>query len=147
MLNTRLLTAMLLGIMALSCNNSSTPNSTNTNNKTSVKESLLENEITLEFQNKKYDFGDVNGKHNEYISTTFEFINNNESPIIIEKADVACGCVSTKFSAKPILKGEKGFVEVTLDTKQLSGVFDKKIFVKSNATNKVELLRVMGTVK
>lgn len=101
----------------------------------------------LKFENEKYDFGEINGNDKKSITTDFVFTNKNNRPIIIRKADVSCGCISTEIPKKPILKGEKGFIKVTLDVNQLNGHFEKTIFIKSNAENNVELLRVTGTVK
>ena len=77
----------------------------------------------------------------------FEFTNKSEKPIIIQKADVSCGCISTRIPDKPIIKGEKGVVEVSVDTKQINGHFKKSVYVKSNAENDVVLLHVKGSVK
>lgn len=67
--------------------------------------------------------------------------------IIIYKADVSCGCISTKIPDKPIVNGEKGGIEVAVDTKQVSGYFQKSVYVKSNAENDVIFLHVKGSVK
>ncbi|MDR2954696.1 MAG: DUF1573 domain-containing protein [Prevotella sp.] len=105
--------------------------------------------FVLIFEEDEYDFGKVDARkeENEFISKDFVFTNDNEKPLIITKADFSCGCVSTKIPDKPILKGEKGIVKVTLDTKQLHGRFTKSVYVKSNAENDVELLRVTGEIK
>ncbi|WP_197027648.1 DUF1573 domain-containing protein [Prevotella sp. 10(H)] len=129
----------------LSCSNKSVKE----NEEIAKEKKIAKNGFLILFEEDEYDFGSVNAndKDNEFISKEFVFINRNEKPLIITKADASCGCVSTKIPDKPILKGERGIVNVSLDTKQLTGHFTKNVYVKSNAENDVELLRVTGEIK
>lgn len=100
------------------------------------------------FQQKKQNLGTINSKINEFITCNFDFTNEMETPLIIYKADVFCGCLSTEIPREPIKKGEVGIIKVTLDTKKVSGKFSKSVFIKTNSQKEdVILLRVEGSIK
>lgn len=114
-----------------------------------TKQIILDSEKPyLDFKRKEYNFGTIDGndKNKEFVNFDFEFTNESEKPIIIQKADISCGCISTKISNKPVLKGEKGVIKVSVDTKQLNGYFRKSIYIKSNAENGIALLHIKGSV-
>lgn len=135
-----------IGVLASSCHQKkdSASNTTVAHNATSESEKTY-----LIFEKQEYDFGTVDGndKTKEFLRYDFVFTNDSERPIIIHKAEVSCGCISTKIPNEPILIGERGVIQVFADTKQLKGHFNKSIYVKSNAENDVALLRVKGSVK
>lgn len=110
------------------------------------KDSLLKEMPFIKFENTTFDFGEIKRETSNSITTSFQFINEGEKPLIIQKADVSCGCVYVEYPQKPVLKGETASIEVTLDVNQLDGHFSKKIFIQSNAYNDVELLHVAGSV-
>lgn len=109
-----------------------------------VKKTSISGKSYLNFLKNEHDFGTIT--KDELVKFDFEFINESEKPIIVYKADVSCGCLSTNIPIKPILKGDKGTVSVTANTKMLDGYFDKKVYVTSNADNDVVLLHVKGFV-
>lgn len=135
------------GLLVVSCNQKEKTN--NDNNSISEEVVSKSAQSVLIFEKKEHDFGTVDGtdKNKEFVKFNFEFTNKSEKPIIIQKADVSCGCISTRIPDKPIIKGEKGVVEVSVDTKQINGHFKKSVYVKSNAENDVVLLHVKGSVK
>jgi hypothetical protein len=131
-------------LIASGCNNIA-PETANT----VIIESLTNNEngAILQFVTKKHDFGKLRVKKNPEIIIDFEFANTGNEPLIILKVDVSCGCLSVDYPITPILPGEKGKVTVTINTGSQEGIFNKHVFVKSNALNGVELLRIKGTLK
>ena len=88
--------AFCIIVLLSSCNHKkdSTSNKTVTQNVTTQS-----GKTYLIFEKKEYDFGTVDGndKTKEILRYDFVFINDSERPIIIHKADVSCGCISTKF--------------------------------------------------
>lgn len=104
---------------------------------------------TAAFKTNKHDFGIVERQKKEFIEATFELTNPDQTPLVIYKIDVSCGCISSSYPNKPIKKGETGTIKLRLDVRQLEGSFNKTAFVKTNAPkdNGVLLLRVTGTVK
>jgi hypothetical protein len=47
----------------------------------------------------------------------------------------------------PLSRGEVGSIEVLVNIRNKKGVFNKAIFIKSNATNDIEIIRVKGFIK
>lgn len=78
---------------------------------------------------------------------SFSYINKSDEPFVIYDVEVSCGCLKVDWSKKPLRKGEKGQIRVTLDSKGIKGVFDKKLIVKTNARPKLHLLRIKGRFK
>lgn len=81
------------------------------------------------------------------IPIEFEIENIGKDPLVILKADVSCGCLSVNYPKAPIRPGENAKLIVNVDTKAQEGRFNKIIFIKSNADNDVELIRILGEVK
>lgn len=96
---------------------------------------------------KKQSIGKVNRKEQQYVDVEYEFENTGNKPLVIIKADVSCGCMTVDYTKQPIKKGGKGYVKVKIDTKNQEGDFNKSVFIKSNATNNIELLRIVGKIK
>ena len=67
-------------------------------------------------------------------------------PLVILKSDVSCGCMSVDYPKLPFFSGEKAKLIVTIDTKNQIGVFNKPIFIKSNAVNDIVLIRILGEI-
>ena len=99
----------------------------------------------LKFETTRNDFGTV--KTNSKMNVHFEFQNVGDTPLIIQKVDVSCGCLTVEFPKHPMKPKEKGTIEVKIDTKGLKGAFNKTLFVRSNATDDVVLLRIVGQIK
>lgn len=95
----------------------------------------------------QYDFGTVKSAKVPALTIDFGFENKGDSPLIILKADVSCGCLSVKYPREPIYPGGKSKLTVSVDLKNQNGFFNKTIFIKSNAVNDLELIRIKGTVK
>lgn len=101
----------------------------------------------LAFVENKKSFGKVKKKKQAQIVVDFQFENMGDTPLVIIKADVSCKCLSTEYPKQPIKKGEKGVIKVMIDTKLEYGDFNKTVYIKSNAANDVELLRITGKIK
>ena len=110
--------------------------------------SVIENrEAYLEIVNRKYDFGRISKKEHSYLDVEFELRNTGEIPLIISKVDVSCGCLSVNYSKEPINPGKIRKLVVHIDTKNQYGMFNKVIFINSNAENNLELIRITGEVE
>lgn len=75
-----------------------------------------------------------------------EFSNIGTVPLVILKADVSCGCLSVEYPKAPILPNQTGKLIIKADLRAQSGTFNKSVFIKTNAVNDVELVRLLGTV-
>ena len=105
------------------------------------------NDTTGKILNKKYDFGKISKKEHSYLDVEFELRNTGKIPLIISKVDVSCGCLSVNYSKEPINPGKIRKLVVHIDTKNQYGMFNKVIFINSNAENNLELIRITGEVE
>ncbi len=98
------------------------------------------------FVKKEHSFGKIDKNRTDSVSFDFVFKNTGDLPIIIQKVDVSCGCLSAIYTEAPVKKDSIGFVKIVVNPKKVEGHFKKSIFVKSNAIKDVELLKVDGIV-
>lgn len=111
---------------------------------TKQKNIKSEGESLLVFEKQKYNFGKISSKNK--VSTIFEFTNKGKTTLIVSKVDVSCGCTVTDWLKRPVENGKNGYVKVIFDPKGRKGMFNKSIYVKSNAVNDVELLKIEGEI-
>jgi hypothetical protein len=113
-----------------------------------VAESISAQEImpVIGFESKKHEFGEINPDQDSVVQATFIFMNKGSSPLIIHKVTASCGCTTPEWTTSPVKQGDKGFVKVTFNPKGYTGKFSKSIFVSSNATKDVEILKIEGEV-
>jgi len=104
-----------------------------------------QNQATISFEKQVHDFGKIkeDGGTVEY---RFIFTNTGQKPLIITKVQASCGCTSPSWTEKPVMPGEKGFVNAIFDPKNRPGNFNKSITVESNASNARIVLRIQGEV-
>ena len=105
----------------------------------------VKNMPVLKFAKTRHDFGTA--KTNSQITVRFEFRNEGGVPLVIQKVDVSCGCLSADYPKQPTIPNGEGIIEAKIDTKDYTGAFNKTLFVKSNATEDVILLRILGQIK
>ena len=96
--------------------------------------------------NNRFDFGKINRTKIPNITVEVEFTNIGKAPLLILKGDVSCGCLSVEYSKEPILPNQNGKVIIHADLRTQNGTFNKTVFVKTNAENEVELIRILGFV-
>lgn len=122
------------------------------NNQKTTKSKNLSTSITnnedpiLSLSINEIDLGNINKKENEFISTSFEFINEGEKPLVITKADISCGCIKVDYTKNPIMKGKMGKINIRLDTRKLMGYFHKNIRILYNTENEYEELSIKGRI-
>jgi hypothetical protein len=78
---------------------------------------------------------------------SFEFENKGDKPVIISRVKSTCGCTAMKWSRKPVLPGQKGFVNVRFDPKKFSGYFSKKVSVYASGESQAVDLYVSGRIR
>lgn len=99
-------------------------------------------EIT--FKNLEYNFGKIT--EGEKVACVFKFSNTGDGDLVIASATTSCGCTVPKFDNKPIKAGEEGSLEVIFDSSHREGAQTKTITVRSNASVKVIVLRIIAEV-
>lgn len=98
-------------------------------------------------ENNRFDFGKVRKKKIPHIPIEVEFSNTGKAPLLILKGDVSCGCLSVGYPKGPILPGQNGKLVINVDLRAQKGIFNKAVFIKTNADNDVVLIRVLGIVQ
>lgn len=87
------------------------------------------------FSEDLHDFGTVT--EGENADFDFIFTNTGKEPIIIQRAQPACGCTASDWTKEPILPGKTGYVKASYHTQGRPGPFTKTVTVLSNAGAKV----------
>jgi hypothetical protein len=99
----------------------------------------------FKFEHDVFEFGKITQGDSVYHE--FTFTNIGSEPIIIQDAQVTCGCTHPIFPLSPVKQGEKGIIKVTFRSAGKMGVQDKTITLISNAKQKPMVLHLKGTVE
>lgn len=100
-------------------------------------------ETPIKFETVKHSFGQV--PQSIPVTTTFNFTNTTDKPVIIETATAECGCTTPEYPKTPILKGQTGTIKVTYNAAS-AGKFTKNVHVKVAAVQQPILLTIDGEV-
>ncbi|OFX21788.1 MAG: hypothetical protein A2041_14040 [Bacteroidetes bacterium GWA2_31_9b] len=100
---------------------------------------------TISFEKESHNFGTFKEDQGT-VEHKFIFTNTGQSPLVINNVKASCGCTSPSWTEKPVMPGEKGFVNAIYDPKNRPGAFNKTITVESNATNSRIVLKILGEV-
>ncbi len=92
----------------------------------------------IEFDEEVHDFGLI--KTGEILTYSFQFTNNGETDLTINKAETDCGCIEATIAKSTILPGEKGIIEVKFNSSGLFGRQLKTVEVKSNSKEPKHLI-------
>ena len=101
----------------------------------------------LKFAKLRYNFGTFKKKATSSFVVKFKFQNVGNAPLVIYKVDVSCGCLSADYPRHPIMPNQKGIITVMVSEQDFAGAFNKTLFVRSNATEDIILLRIVGKIK
>lgn len=99
----------------------------------------------LLLKESSFDFGNIKSKQNK-LKHSFEVINSGTSPLVIYNVDVSCNCVTVKFSKEPIKANRNGFVDIYLNPQKQKGKISKKVFIRSNAINNIDVLYIKANI-
>ena len=97
------------------------------------------------FPENKHDFGTIREADGP-VTTTFEFVNTGNKPLIILDAAASCGCTRPNYTTKPVKPGKKGKVTVTYSPLGRPGGFRKTVRVKTIGRERTTMLTIEGTV-
>lgn len=83
------------------------------------------------------------------INYSFFFVNSGDKPLVLSKVRGSCGCTNASGPTHPILPGEKGRIDATIDTegKSPGKAFGIYVYVESNAVTDYVKLRLKGKLK
>ncbi len=110
----------------------------------SKQESNMTGSPVITFNELEYDFGKIT--EGEKVACVFKYKNTGDGDLIIHSATTSCGCTVPHFDDKPIAPGKEGNMEVVFDSYMREGMQTKTITVRSNATVKVVVLRIVAEV-
>lgn len=125
----------------LSCNNGDKNKSSD--NIVSSKKNC-ESDIILKATPQIIDFGKIDKSKQKVLKSTIKVFNEGDKPLMLYKVDVSCGCIKVDFDNKAILPRKNANILVTVNTENNNGHFNKAIFIRSNAKNDPEIIRVKG---
>ena len=87
------------------------------------------------------------GKAAETLSHAFTFVNAGQQPLVIQRVDASCDCISVEYPKQPIASGHEGTIVVTVDpNKMFNGYFIRRVDVYSNGSSSPATLTVKGIV-
>lgn len=96
------------------------------------------------FDKERHDFGQIN--QGDKPTTTFEFTNTGDAPLIISNAKGSCGCTVPEWPKEPIAPGEKGSIQVEFDSNGKSGVQTKTVTLTANTVPNTKVLTITSNI-
>ncbi len=118
-----------------------------TNTKAQLKKANIEqqNLAVLSIFEHEHNFGTL--KKENVVSHNFKFKNTGKVPLKIETIDASCVCTSFEFEKEPVAIDSLGSFSLYINTKEVSGAFDKLIRVIYNGDNSPQIIRIYGKVE
>lgn len=103
-------------------------------------------QAVITFKQTEHNFGKfVEDKQQSYV---FKFKNTGDKPLVIEQATASCGCTIPTYTQAPIAPGKSGEIKVVYNGKgKFPGEFKKMITVRSNASNELVRLYILGNME
>ncbi len=77
-----------------------------------------------------FDFGEI--YQGEKVPHVFEFTNQGDEPLLIDRVRSSCGCTAVLVSQKSIPPGGQGELQATFDSTRFRGAIAKTIYLYSN---------------
>ncbi|PIB36634.1 hypothetical protein BFP72_15115 [Reichenbachiella sp. 5M10] len=84
-----------------------------------------------------HNYGQI--KQGVPVSTSFDFVNDGDVPLLILSAKASCGCTVADYTKGEIKPGEKGHVRTTYNAAK-TGSFQKSITVQPSVGAPVQLM-------
>lgn len=89
---------------------------------------------------------EVNNKIGQTATDTFFIINESEKELKIKGVSAKCGCVSTEYERKTLIKGDSAMVVINY-TPQFTGEFGENVYIKTNGDPKKYWFYIYGETK
>jgi hypothetical protein len=87
----------------------------------------------FKFVEETHDFGVL--ERGPVAMYSFEFTNTGDQPLIVMNVTPSCGCTNVEWPKTPVLPGQKGKIQLGLKTEEQHGIFNKEVYIQSNAVN------------
>ena len=65
--------------------------------------------------------------------TNFEFTNTGTRPLNVMNVTPSCGCTGVEWIKTPVPPGAKGWIKLGLKTEEQHGIFNKEVYIQSDA--------------
>lgn len=85
---------------------------------------------SLQVNNPKFDFGEI--FQGEKVLHVFEFVNDGDETLQIDRVKSSCGCTAVLVSEKSIPPGGKGELQANFDSARFRNAVSKTIYLYSN---------------
>jgi hypothetical protein len=100
----------------------------------------------LQVETPTFNFGEI--YQGDKVPHVFEFTNQGEDPLIIDRVRSSCGCTAVLVSEKNIPPGGKGELKANFDSARFRGNISKTIYIYSNDPVRPTMqLHIKGSVK
>jgi len=100
---------------------------------------------TIQFYESKYDFGSV--EKGQVLKHAFRFKNTGSNPLMIDKAEVTCGCTVPEYPMDAISPGSEGEITVVFNTSGNEGVQHKEVAIRANTLPNPVTIIIEANVK
>jgi hypothetical protein len=110
-----------------------------------VQANAQTNVETITFDENKHDFGTIKEGDGK-VSVTFTFTNKGDTPLVISKVVVSCGCTASDWTREPVAPGKQGYIKATYDPTNRIYYFNKSLRVYSNGNPSKVALSIRGAV-
>jgi len=84
----------------------------------------------LQVSEPRFDFGEV--FQGDKVLHVFEFTNQGDEALLIDRVRSSCGCTAVLISAKNVAPGGKGELQANFDSSRFRGAVSKTIYLYSN---------------
>jgi len=99
----------------------------------------------LQVAEPKFDFGEV--FQGDKVRHVFEFVNQGDETLLIDRVRSSCGCTAVLVSAKTLPPGSRGELQANFDSTRFRGAVTKTIYLYSNdPVRPVMQLQIYGKV-
>lgn len=103
-------------------------------------------EISIVFDSTEFDFGTVESSAGR-LHHSFRFLNSGAAPVTLSAPVPGCSCISASLSAREVLPGQTGSVDVTLDLTGMSGYAARTVGVFSSGGEELATLSLSALVR
>ncbi len=98
----------------------------------------------MQFEQEHLDLGKI--QQGKTPKGYFKLLNIGDEPLIINEIKASCGCTAAIVDKKQIAPGEKGKIEITVDTTGKELDIEKTITVKSNDSLRPEIILTLSLI-
>lgn len=103
-----------------------------------------ENGPKITFQEKSFDFGEIN--QGDQVSHVFIYENTGNEELKIMGVSTSCGCTASNWSREPLAPGAKAEMTINFNSRGKRNLQNKIVTITSNAVNATERIKITANV-